>query len=216
MEKIKIKQVAPSEIEPESFRIIDAHVEDMRQRGEAVPAFSPEEYQIARRMVHATGDYEIFSLVRFSDRAVEAGLSAIRAGRNILVDVNMAAMGVSRRMLGRFGGQVVCRIGDEETSVLARQNGLTRSEAAVMRAAGDDVGIVAVGNAPTALLKVMELVDAGRLCPELVIGVPVGFVNAAESKELLMRKDYPFISLKGTKGGTPLAVAAINALVRLA
>ena len=110
---------------------------------------------------------------------------------------------------------MLCRVAEAETVARAKAKGTTRSEAAVARATGDNIGIVAVGNAPTALLKAMELIDQGLLHPDLVIGVPVGFVNAAESKELLAGKPYPHVTALGRKGGTPVAVAAVNALLRL-
>jgi len=214
---MKIIDIAPDQIEAESFSIIDRQIEKMRQeKPGSVPDFSPEEYEVVRRIIHATGDFEFLRIIRFSNGAVKAGLDAIRAGRNILVDVNMALMGVSDRILNRFGGRVICRIGEEETAVLAKERGLTRSEAAFMRAAQDNIGIAAIGNAPTALLKTMELVENRLFAPDLIVGVPVGFVNAAESKALLMEKPWPFITAPGNKGGTPVAVAAVNALLRLA
>ena len=212
---MKIRDIAPAEIEAESFRIIDRHIEELRA-SISVPEFSEQEYQVVRRMIHATGDFEFLYNVRFKNRAVEAGISAIRAGRNVLVDVNMAAMGISIAMLERFGGRVICRIGEPETARLAKRDGLTRCDAAFIRAADDNIGIVAVGNAPTALLRTMKLMDSSALMPDLVIGVPVGFVNAAESKEMLLEKNHPFITALGNKGGTPVAVAAVNALIRLA
>ncbi len=214
---VNILRIAPDRIEAESFRIIDARIEAMRRQDDApVPDFSLAEYQVVRRMIHATGDFDFLHTVRFRNRAVEAGIDAIRSGRNILVDVNMAAVGISAGIAKRFGCRVVCRIGEPETADLAERAGMTRSEAAFTRAAEDNIGIVAVGNAPTALLGIMKLIESGRMSPDLVVGVPVGFVNAAESKELLMEKDYAFITALGNKGGTPVAVAAINALLRLA
>jgi len=204
----EIQKIDPLEIEAESFRIIES---EMGESG-----FSPGEFAVVRRCIHATGDFAFADNMRFHPRAVEAGLAAIRAGRNVLVDVNMAAAGISRALLARFGGRVICRIADPETADLARQEKKTRSEVAFERAVGENIGIVAVGNAPTALLKTLELMDQGRLCPELVIGVPVGFVNAAESKEILAARSHPFITALGRKGGTPVAVAAVNALLRLA
>ena len=205
---ISLQQVAPQDIEAESFRIIE------RELG--TTAFAPDEFAVVRRIIHATGDFSFAETLRFHPQAVEAGLAAIRAGRNILVDVGMAAAGVSAHLLAPFGGRVLCRVGEPETAALARANNTTRSDAAMTRATGDNIGIVAIGNAPTALLKVMDLIERRLLAPNLVIGVPVGFVNAAESKELLAAKNYPFITALGRKGGTPVAVAAVNALLRLA
>jgi precorrin-8X/cobalt-precorrin-8 methylmutase len=205
---VTLQQIAPQGIEAESFRIIE------RELGPT--AFSPEEFAVVRRTIHATGDFSFADNLRFHPEAIAAGLRAIRAGKNILVDVNMAASGISAALLARFGGRVVCRIKEEETVELARKNGTTRSDAAISRAIDDNIGIIAIGNAPTALLGAMELIAQGLLAPDLVIGVPVGFVNAAESKQLLVEKSYPFITALGRKGGTPVAVAAVNALLRLA
>ena len=204
----EIKKIGPLEIEGESFRIIEEQL--------GPTDFTPEEFAVVRRCIHATGDFSFADNMRFSQGAIAAGLAAIRAGKNILVDVNMAASGISAGLLKKFGGRVICRIGEPETVMRAKEGQKTRSEVAMERAANDNIGIVAIGNAPTALLKVMELREKGIFLPDLVIGVPVGFVNAAESKELLHRQSYPFITALGRKGGTPVAVAAVNALLRLA
>ncbi len=203
-----IRRVAPAAIEAESFRIIAAEL--------GPTDFTPDQFAVVQRCIHATGDFSFATTMRFHPRAIEAGLHAIRSGKNILVDVAMAAAGISRGLLARFGGRVICRIGEPETAALARERHLTRSEAAVLRAREDNIGMVAIGNAPTALLQTMALIDAGELTPELVIGVPVGFVNAAESKDRLAVGTFPFITALGRKGGTPVAVATVNALLRLA
>ena len=204
----KTRDIAPSEIEAESFRIIEQEL--------GPTDFSPGEFAVVRRMIHATGDFDFARIVRLHPDAIDAGVSAIKAGKNILVDVNMAVQGVSKWLLEKFGGRVVCHIGDEEAARLAKEKGITWAEAGIELATGDNIGIVTIGNAPTALLRTMKLMDEGRFSPALVIGVPVGFVNAAESKELLLQRDYPFITVVGRKGGTPVAVAAVNALLRLA
>jgi len=204
----RIRDIAPREIEAESFRIIE---KELGPHG-----FSPGEFAVVRRCIHATGDFSFARTMRFHGQAVAAGIAALRAGKDVLVDVNMAAAGISRALLARLGGKVVCRVADAEVAELAKRRHLTRAEAAVEVAAGAGIGIVAVGNAPTALLRVMDLVGKQRFAPNLVIGVPVGFVNAAESKEMLAGCSYPFITALGRKGGTPVAVAAVNALIRLA
>jgi len=204
----EIQKIGPLEIEAESFRIIESEIESTD--------FSPEEFSVVRRCIHATGDFSFAENMRFQQGAIEAGLAAIRGGKNILVDVNMAASGVSKGLLEKFGGKVICRISDPETVAKAKAGIITRSEAAIEQALQDNIGIVAIGNAPTALLKSMELVDEGIFRPDLIIGVPVGFVNAVESKEILASKPYPFVTALGRKGGTPVAVATVNALLRLA
>lgn len=207
--EVKLKKIKPEAIEAESFRIIEAEL--------GPTAFGPEEFAVVRRVIHATGDFSFAEAMRFHPRAIQAGVAALRSGRNILTDVNMVAAGLSRGMLARWGGEVYCRVADREVADSARERGITRSEAAMEQGLDENIGVVAIGNAPTALLKVMELIDRGEVPPPaLVVGVPVGFVNAAESKDLLSRKDYPFITALGRKGGSPVAAAIVNALLRLA
>ncbi len=204
----EIQKIGPLEIEAESFCIIESEI--------GATDFTPEQFAVVRRCIHATGDFSFADTMRFHSGAVEAALYAVRSGKNILVDVNMAVSGISKELLKKFGGKVVCRVGETKTVDMAVACNQTRSEAAVERAVKDNIGIVAVGNAPTALLKTMEIIEQGLFAPDLVIGVPVGFVNAVESKEILASKPYPFITALGRKGGTPVAVAAVNALLRLA
>ncbi|MDD2468253.1 MAG: precorrin-8X methylmutase [Desulfobulbus sp.] len=205
---VTLQQIAPKEIEAESFRIIEQEL--------GTTSFSPEEFAVVRRAIHATGDFSFAENIRFHPLAITAGIKAIQAGKNILIDVNMGASGISKVLLKRFGGKVICRIAEEQTVTKAKAEGTTRSDAAMTLSTGDNIGIVVVGNAPTALLKVMKMIEQGTFAPDLVIGVPVGFVNAAESKALLAEKDFPFITALGRKGGTPVAVAMVNALLRLA
>ncbi|PLX49094.1 MAG: precorrin-8X methylmutase [Desulfobulbaceae bacterium] len=205
----QIRDIKPQEIEAESFRMIEAEL--------GPHSFTAEQFALVRRVIHATGDFAFADSIRFGPEAVTAGLQAIRAGKNILTDVQMAASGISKALLAGHGGRVICRVSDQESAELAAAKGWTRSEAAMELAARDNIGIVAIGNAPTALLRVMAMLAEARpgFRPELVIGVPVGFVNAAESKEILAEQPYPFITALGRKGGTPVAVAMVNALLRL-
>ncbi|MEA3546508.1 MAG: precorrin-8X methylmutase [Thermodesulfobacteriota bacterium] len=206
---MQIRDIKPQEIEAESFRIIE---EELGPHN-----FPPEEFAVLRRVIHATGDFSFAENIRFGSNPIAAGLQAIRSGKNILTDVQMAASGISKTILAKYGGKVICRVSDEYTAALAREKQWTRSEAAMELAAGDNIGIVAIGNAPTALLRAIKMIDQARegFHPELIIGVPVGFVNAAESKELLNQKLFPYITTLGRKGGTPVAVAMVNALLRL-
>ena len=144
---VTLQQIAPQEIEAESFRIIE------RELGPT--SFSPEEFALVRRSIHATGDFSFAENIRFHPQAVQAGLAAIRGGKNILIDVNMGASGISKGLLHGFGGQVICKVADEATVAKAKAEGTTRSDAAMALSVDDNIGIVAVGNAPTALLKVM-------------------------------------------------------------
>lgn len=205
---VKLKKIRPSEIEAESFRMIEAELGPV--------SHGPSEFSVIRRVIHATGDFSFSENMRFHPYAVNAGLSAIRKGRNILTDVNMVEAGINKKLIANFGCKAFCRINDPEVAEKAAKSGQTRSWIAMRNAEEMNIGIVAIGNAPTALLSVMELVDKGLLNPDLVIGVPVGFVNAAESKQILSCKSYPFITSLGRKGGSPVAAAVVNALSRLA
>ncbi|MHB1185393.1 MAG: precorrin-8X methylmutase [Desulfobulbia bacterium] len=205
-----IMQIRPEAIEAESFRIIAEEL--------GPTDFDPRTFKVVQRVIHATGDFSFAESLIFHPQAIDAGIAAIRAGRNILTDVNMGAAGVSKGLLAAWGGMVICKVALPEVAVTAKERGLTRSEVAIEKGLAENIGIVSVGNAPTALLKVLDCWDAltPDLRPGLVIGSPVGFVNAAESKELLSEKAYPFITCRGRKGGTPVAVAIVNALIRLA
>lgn len=204
---VQLQQVKPEEIEKESFRIIEAEL--------GPTAYRPEEFAVVRRVIHATGDFSFSENLRFHPEAIAAARAAIRSGKNVLTDVTMTATGISQALLAKHGGQVLCGVGDPEVAAEAKRLGLTRSEVAIRRLANEKIGIIAIGNAPTALLEVMRLIDAGLFAPDLVVGVPVGFVNAAESKAMLARKQYPFITALGRKGGSPVAAATVNALLRL-
>jgi len=208
--KNTIMQIAPEAIEAESFRIITEEL--------GPTSFDPRTFKVVQRVIHATGDFSFAESLIFHPQAIDAGIAAIRAGRNILTDVNMGASGVSKGLIASFGGRVICKVAESGIAEEAKERGLTRSEVAIEKGLAENIGIVSVGNAPTALLKVMACWDglAENLRPGLLVGTPVGFVNAAESKELLSEKAYPFITCKGRKGGTPVAVAIVNALIRLA
>ncbi len=203
----RIKKIAPEEIEAESFRIIEAEI--------GTHGFSQEQWPVVRRMVHAAGDLALAGRVRFSPGAVAAGIAAIRAGKDVLTDTSMAVAGTSRGLLSRFGARVECRLNSPETAALAAEGHLTRSEAAIRLGLARHPGIVVIGNAPTALVEVVRMAAQG-IRPDLVIAMPVGFVNAAESKELVEESDLAWITVQGRRGGTPAAVAAVNALIRLA
>jgi precorrin-8X/cobalt-precorrin-8 methylmutase len=207
---MNIRQIQPQEIEAESFRIID---EEIGPHG-----FDAQTWPVVRRVIHATGDFSFAASLRFGGEAVAAGLAAIRAGKNILTDVNMTATGISSGLLARHGGRVLCGVAMPEVAEQAGREGRTRSEVAISRLLSENIGVVAIGNAPTALLRVMEQLAAMAPTqrPELIIGAPVGFVNAAEAKELLAQQAYPHITCLGRKGGSPTAAAIVNALLRLA
>jgi precorrin-8X/cobalt-precorrin-8 methylmutase len=209
----------PQEIEDQSFAIIDA---------EAQPHdFDHRHWQVVRRVIHTSADFEWQGMMRFHPEAIPLGIAAIRQGRPIITDTNMARVGIRSRDLARFGGEVRCYMTDPRVADRAAAEGITRAKAAVDLAAEEMTGgIYVVGNAPTALLRLLELAaedkDApakaapAKAAPALVIGLPVGFVNAAESKAALMESDLPFIANIGRKGGSNVAAAVVNALVLLA
>ncbi len=196
-------------IENESFEIIKAKL-----KYEHPDIHLP----IVLRVIHATGDFEFESLLKFHPEAVNKGMESIKNGKKVLVDVKMVEVGINKKILNKFGAETLCFISDSEVVEIATSNGLTRAEAAMEKAVrdyGNQIGVVAIGNAPTALLKVIELIDKGAFQPDLVIGVPVGFVSAAESKEMLLNKDYPYITCTGTKGGSPVAASIVNAILKI-
>jgi len=199
----------PLEIELESFRIIDR---------EAGPHdFSPHEWQIVRRMIHTSADFDYLRTVRFHPRAIPMGLEALRAGKPIVTDTRMAAAGIRKKELKRFGVAVNCYVDDPGVHAAARSSGTTRSAAALDAAVAEfPDAMYVIGNAPTALLRLIERVRSGEARPALMVGLPVGFVNAAESKAALAALDHPYITNSGRKGGSNVAAAVVNALLLLA
>ena len=181
--------------------------------------YSAAEWPVVRRIIHSTADFDFAGAngVRFSPGAVESGLRALRGGAAIVADVSGVAGLISRQGPARHGNAVVNRIPERAVAERAARDGTTRAQAAMRESAADiDGGIVAVGNAPTALLEVLAMADEGAAAPALVVGLPVGFISAAESKEALSaRADIEFITNRGRKGGSPAAAAAVNALFRM-
>ena len=197
----------PEAIEAESFRII---AEELGEH-----SFSPDEFAVVQRAIHSTADFEFAKTMRFAPGAIRSGIEAIRAGRSIVADVQMIQAGINKTGLKKFGGEVYCFISDDDVVAAAKAAGLTRAIMSMRKAARQLPGaIYAIGNAPTALLELLKLAETAQ--PSLVVGVPVGFVSAAESKEDLYQSTLPYITALGRKGGTPVAVSIINALIRLA
>ena len=199
----------PDEIENQSFQIIDR---------EAGPHnFTSEQWAIVQRMIHTSADFEYIENVRFHPDAIPTGIKAIRAGKTIITDTNMARIGIRSYDLNQYGVTVKCLMDDPAIHKKAKANGTTRAKAAVDAAISDmKDGIYVVGNAPTALLRLIELVQNGDAQPALIIGLPVGFVNAAESKAALIETDFSYISNIGRKGGSNVAASVVNALTKLA
>lgn len=205
---VKLQEIAPADIEAESFRIIESEL--------GPHSFDPKTFKVVQRVIHATGDFGFADNMRFSPDAIEAGIEAIISGKNILTDVNMVASGVSKALLAKFGGEVICKVADPTVAEAAKNSVKTRSEMAISMHLDDSIGIVAMGNAPTALVQaIRSTADMGGTKP-LLVGVPVGFVNAAESKDLLVEQNDCYITSLGRKGGSPVAAAIVNALIRLA
>ena len=203
-----IEYLKPDEIEKRSFEIIQNELPRPLD-----PALAP----VILRVIHTTADFEYVDSLSFSEGAIECALTALRQGVPIVSDTNMVKAGVDKTRLKAFGSDVLCFIQDEDVVQTARQNGATRAMVSIDKAAmlGKPL-ILAIGNAPTALMRICELKKAGQFSPELVIGVPVGFVNVVESKEMLMHSGIPYITAKGRKGGSNVAAAICNALLRLA
>lgn len=200
----------PQGIEDRSFAIIDAEAPEPRP-------YSGRLWHIARRMAHTVGDVDIVHQAVLTEAAVDAGLAALRRGCTIYTDTEMARCGMVARRLEPLGVNSRCLLAEPGVAELAAAQGCTRSRAGILTATQHLAGnIIAIGNAPTALLALLEALDAGAAPPALIIGLPVGFVNAAESKELLCRSPYTHLSLRGRKGGSPLAAAVINALAIMA
>ncbi len=199
----------PDDIELLSFNIID---EEAGEHG-----FNRDEWSIVRRMIHTSADFEYMNSICFSGDPITVGIRAIRAGKNIITDTNMAWSGVRKKSVENFGGRVSCLINDKDVAAKAKEAGSTRARIAVDMSADELTdGIYVVGNAPTALLRLIELIGADQIKPALILGFPVGFVNAAESKALLTELNIPFITNEGRKGGSNIAASVVNALIILA
>lgn len=202
------------DIEAESMRIIESEVPEPRP-------FAGGEWLVVRRMIHTTADFGLLQQVCFHPRAVEAGKRALAAGCTLVTDTEMCRAGIPERRMAALGCTVRCLMRDPEVLTLAQAQGVTRARAAVDCAVERidpprGPAIWVIGNAPTALLRLLELVAGGRAEPALVIGMPVGFVNAAESKALLLAQSrIPYIVVEGRKGGSPLAASAVNALAEM-
>ncbi len=201
--------LAPAEIERRSLGTVQ---EAIAQR-----FANAQERAVAARVVYAAGDLALADSLRFREHPVPAALTALRSGCNVVVDVRMVAAALDRKRLAWLGCDLLCAIEAPGAADVARASGVTRSLAGIRQLiARLDGAVVAIGNAPTALLGLLDLVDAGAVRPACVIGMPVGFVAAAESKAELLRRDLPAVAISGTRGGSPLAAAALNALLRLA
>jgi precorrin-8X/cobalt-precorrin-8 methylmutase len=198
----------PEEIESESFRMIDSEV--------GPHAFDDRQWPVVRRIIHTTADFDLAKTTSFAPGVIDRALIALRGGVKILCDTNMVQSGVNKTRLAKLGGSVVCHVADPQVAVDAKAAGLTRSTFALRKGVAEGCTVFLIGNAPTALYELLRLVEAGEVQPDLVVGVPVGFVGAAESKDALLATDLPCIAIKGRKGGSAIAAAILNALMILA
>lgn len=199
----------PEEIESLSMKIIEANLPEV--------SFSKAELEVVKRLIHASGEIPLASRIQMTPDAVESGIAALHAGKSVYTDVRMVGAGINRGNADKLGVQVICSLDEKDLGEEAKATDQTRSAVAIKRLADRlDGSIVAIGNAPTALYALLELIDAGKSRPALVIGMPVGFVQAKESKEALTKRRVPYITVRGTRGGSNLAAAAVNALMKLA
>lgn len=210
MEKIQLQQVLPAEIEKRSFEIITEELKRRREEDKILP----ENELVVKRVIHTTADFEYVENLCISQGAVAKGIEAIKNGACIVTDTQMAKSGINKKKLAQFGGEVFCFMSDEDVAQKAKQEGTTRATASMEKAASLNKPLIfAVGNAPTALVKLYEMIEEGRICPKLIIGVPVGFVNVVEAKELILQTKIPYIVARGRKGGSNVAAAICNAIL---
>ncbi|MCI7412372.1 precorrin-8X methylmutase [Hornefia butyriciproducens] len=202
---MKIENIRPGDIEAESFRIIGELLGDRK--------LDPRYEHIIKRCIHTSADFDYADSLYFSEGAEERIARGIREGAVIVTDTKMAQAGINKTRIGKYGGQVLCYIGDSDVAEEAKSRGLTRSYVSMEKASrlGRPV-IFAIGNAPTALMAICDLAEAGQLDPVAVIGVPVGFVNVEASKERLIRSGIPCIVARGRKGGSNIAACIVNAI----
>ena len=204
--KIELENIKPMEIETRSFEIITEELGDT--------PLVPGTEMIVKRCIHTSADFDYAKNLCFSENAVEKAMEAIKNGACIVTDTQMAKSGINKKALARYGGEVFCFMSDEDVAKLAKENGTTRATASMDKAASLDKKLIfAIGNAPTALVRLYELISEGKIAPELIIGVPVGFVNVVASKELIMETKSPYIVAKGRKGGSNIAACICNALL---
>lgn len=205
----EIEHVLPSEIEHRSFEIIR---KELTEAGIVLPK---EQAPVIERCIHTSADFDYAKNLVFSENAVERAMNALRNGASIVTDTQMGRSGINKKCLAKYGGEVYCFMSDEDVAKKARENGTTRAVASMEKACELDRKLIfAIGNAPTALIRLYELIREGKLSPEFVIGVPVGFVNVVQSKELILTLEKtPYIVARGRKGGSNIAASICNALL---
>jgi len=203
-----MEHLLPEQIEQRSFEIIDG---ELKKRGIVLPK---EQEMITKRVIHTTADFEYTETLTFSEGAVGIARELLRQGADIVTDTNMALSGINKRSLAGLGGEVHCYMADETVAKLAKERKTTRAAVSMEMAAKIKKPVIfAVGNAPTALIQIYEMMQNSSWRPAFVIGVPVGFVNVEAAKELILQTDVPFIINRGRKGGSNVAAAICNALI---
>lgn len=204
--KVELENVLPQEIEKRSFEIITEELGDIK--------LNPVNEPIIKRVIHTTADFDYLENLCFAKDVVIRLREALQNGACIVTDTQMARSGINKKELKKYGGEVYCFMSDEDVALEAKRNKSTRAVASMDKAAGLDKDIIfAIGNAPTALVRLYELIQEGKLKPKGIIGVPVGFVNVVEAKELIMKVGCPYIVAKGRKGGSNVAAAICNAIL---
>ena len=201
-----IENIKPMDIEKRSFEIITEILGDRK--------LDPENELVIKRAIHTSADFDYADNLTFSPHAVKIGIEALKNGCDIVTDTQMAKAGINKTILGKLGGEVHCFMSDPEVAAEAKERGITRAIVSMEKAGKLPKPVIfAIGNAPTALICLKEMMDAGKVKPALIIGVPVGFVNVVESKELIIASDVPYIVARGRKGGSNVAAAICNAML---
>ncbi len=203
-----IEYVLPGDIEKRSFEIIG---EELAKMNIVLPA---EEEPVTKRVIHTTADFEYAETMTYSENAVSIARELLKNGAHIVTDTNMALAGINKKKLAALGGEAHCFMADEDVAAEAKERRVTRATVSMERAAKLDKPVIfAIGNAPTALISLYEMMEKGEFKPAFVIGVPVGFVNVVPAKELFLEGDVPYIINRGRKGGSGVAAAICNALL---
>lgn len=207
-EALRLEELRPGEIERRSFAIITGELESAGIRIDE--AYAP----VIKRCIHTSADFDYARTLVFSEGALEIAKNLILGGADVVTDTNMALAGINKKKLSGFGGRVHCFMADEDVAAEAKARGVTRAAVSMERAAKLDKDVIfAIGNAPTALMKLYEMMEEGRYTPRFVIGVPVGFVNVVQAKELFLNSAVPHIINRGRKGGSNIAAAICNAIL---
>ena len=203
-----IEYVRPQDIEKRSFAIIS---QELEEKGIVLPK---EQELVTKRAIHTSADFDYAKTMTYSDHAVEIAKKLIQNGADIVTDTNMALAGVNKKELAKYGGEAHCFMAEEEVAKIAKERGVTRAAVSMEKAAQIEKPVIfTIGNAPTALIELYEMIQSGKYRPAFIIGVPVGFVNVEAAKDLILKTDVPYIINRGRKGGSNIAATICNALL---